>query len=81
MNRIEIQTSEPERATTIIEEMGYRNYKVVNSDTIYLFDGVDDLKGITGGILEADIPFTNIGICNGNLEEYFLERCGGVENA
>lgn len=81
MNRIEIQTVEPERVATMIEEMGYKNYKVINSNTIYLFDGIDNLKGITGGILKNDISFTNIGICNGNLEEYFLERCGGDENA
>jgi len=81
MNRIELQTSEPDRAAAMLEEMGYKNYKVVNSDLIYLFDGVDNLKGITRGILDADISFTNIGICNGNLEEYFLEKCGGVENA
>lgn len=81
MNRIEIQTSEPERTAALIEEMGYTDYKVVNVNTIYLFDGVDNLKGITGNILKADIPFMNIGICTGNLEEYFLERCGGEDNA
>lgn len=81
MNRIEIQTEEPDRAVAMLEEMGYMKYKVVNTDTIFLFDGIDNLKGITGKILEEDISFKNIGMCNGNLEEYFLERCGGVENA
>ena len=81
MNRIEIHTAEAERMAAMLEEMGYKNYKVMNTDMIYLFEGIDNRKGITSRILREDIQFTSIGICNGNLEEYFLERCGGVENA
>lgn len=81
MNRIELQTSEPDRAAAMLEEMGYKQYKVINSDTIYIFDGVDNLRAITEEILNTNIAFSGIGICNGNLEEYFLEKCGGAENA
>lgn len=80
-SRIEICSPEIARVSAILEENGYKNYKVITAETVYLYDGLDNLRGITLALINADIPFTSIGICKGNLEDYFLQKCGGDANA
>ncbi len=79
--RIEIILEEPDRACTVLDRMDIHNYKVVSSNTIQIFERLDEVAAINMELISNKIRISSIGVNKDNLEKYFMELTGGAENA
>ena len=78
LERIEVKTDNPDKATTVIEKIGINNYKVINSDTIYIYEKLDEIGKINKELIKNDIDVNAIQLNNESIEDYFLNITGGA---
>lgn len=78
--RIELIVDNTSGACTTLEDMGIKNYKVVNDSTIHIFEHLDDCGKITLRLAEKKIKTVSIGVKNEALEDYYLNMTGGKGN-
>lgn len=78
--RIELKTNDTARACTVLDQMGISKYKVVDADTIQIFERLDDGGSITMALAENDVKTMGITVKNEALEDYYLELTGGGRN-
>ena len=78
--RIELKTNDTARACTVLDQMGISKYKVVDADTIQIFERLDDGGSITMALAENDVKTMGIIVKNEALEDYYLELTGGGRN-
>ena len=71
--RLEIVTDTPEKACVVLDEMGDISYKVADSQTIYLFNHIDDGAKINFALSNAGIAVQSIGKKSKSLEDYFID--------
>ncbi|MDO5734464.1 MAG: ATP-binding cassette domain-containing protein [Eubacteriales bacterium] len=72
-----IKTTKPERALNLLEEeLGIKNFKVVDAETIEIYERLDSTREINRQLAKAEIPIDFIGLSKTSLEEYFMERIG-----
>jgi len=82
--RIELLTTDPSRASTVLDGLGIKNYKVLNDGFINIYEQLERCADITVALGKNDIGTLRIGVQNKSLEEYFVELVGengGVKNA
>ena len=79
--RIELQTDHTEKACTVLEGMGIKNYKVVDADTIQIFERLEDSGDIAMELAGYNVKVKSITVKTEALEEYFLNLTGGGANA
>ena len=78
--RIELKTNDTARACTVLDQMGISKYKVVDADTIQIFERLDDGGSITMALAENNVKTMGITVKNEALEDYYLELTGGGRN-
>lgn len=78
LERIEVKTDNPDKATTVIEKMGINNYKVINSDTIYIYEKLEAIGKINKELIKNDVDVDTIQLNNESIEDYFLNITGGT---
>ena len=78
---LEISTDRTDTASTVIEQMGIRDYKVVGKDTIRLYEALERSDEINRRLVLADVPVGALRVEQENLEDYFLKLTGGGANA
>ncbi len=78
--RIELKTNDSRKACAILEEMGIREYKAVDSDTVHIFERLSDSGEITMELAKNNIKTISIAVKNEALENYYLNLTGGAEN-
>lgn len=78
--RIELKTSDTEKACTVLENMGIEQYKVVDASTIQIFERLDDGGEITMTLAENGVKTMGITVKNEALEDYYLNLTGGAAN-
>lgn len=78
--RIELKTNDSRKACVILEEMGIREYKAVDSDTVHIFERLSDSGEITMELAKNNIKTISIAVKNEALENYYLNLTGGAEN-
>ena len=76
--RIELKTSDTRMACTVLEHMGIQNYKVVDADTIHIFERLDDSGEITMELARNQVKTMGISVKNEALEDYYLNLTGGA---
>ncbi|HJA65481.1 bacitracin ABC transporter ATP-binding protein [Lachnoclostridium sp. An169] len=79
--RIELKTDDTRKACTVLERMGITRYKVVDPDTIHIFERLGDSGEITMALAENQIRTMGITVKNEALEDYYLNLTGGDRNA
>lgn len=79
--RIELKTDDTRRACTVLDEMGITGYKVVDADTIHIFERLNDSGEITMTLAAHQIRTMGITVKNEALEDYYLNLTGGGVNA
>lgn len=79
--RIELKTDDPRKACTILEKMGIKEFKVVDLDTIHIFERLSDSGEITMELARNQVKTMGIAVKNEALEDYYLNLTGGAENA
>lgn len=78
--RIELKTDDTRKACTILEMMGIREFKVVDLDTIHIFERLSDSGEITMELAKNHVKTMAIAVKNEALEDYYLNLTGGAGN-
>lgn len=78
--RIELKTDDTRRACVVLEEMGIRDYKVIDAGTIQIFERLNDGGEITMKLAENGVKTMGITVKNEALEDYYLNLTGGITN-
>lgn len=78
--RIELKTDDTRGACTVLDGMGITRYKVVDADTIHIFERLSDSGEITMGLAGHGIRTMGITVKNEALEDYYLNLTGGGVN-
>ena len=78
--RIELKTDDTRKACTILEMMGIREFKVVDLDTIHIFERLSDSGEITMELAKNHVKTMGIAVKNEALEDYYLNLTGGAGN-
>ncbi len=78
-DHIEIQLNDAKHACTIIEDMGIKDYKVIDANTINIYESLDRSGDINMKLSEKKCIVQSIQIVREKLEDYFLELTGGVQ--
>ena len=60
--------------------MGIKKYKVVDADTVQIFEHLSESGDITMTLAEHGIKTIGITVKNEALEEYYLNLTGGAAN-
>lgn len=76
MERIEVITDNPDKATTVIEKMGIRKYKVVDKQTIHIYESLDNTGEINRELVINDIIVRGINVNSEGIESYFINLTG-----
>lgn len=76
-NRIEIGTSQVEKAVTILDELSITEYKVVRDNKVYIFEGMDRSGEIVTALVKADIPIETFNVHQASLEDSYLALTNG----
>ncbi len=78
--RIELKTDDTRKACTVLENMGITKFKVVDTDTIHIFERLSDSGEITMELAKNQVKTIYIAVKNEALEDYYLSLTGGEEN-
>ncbi|MBQ8930927.1 MAG: ATP-binding cassette domain-containing protein [Ruminiclostridium sp.] len=76
-SRIELMTDDASKACTVLEEMGFTNYKVLENGFINIYEQLERTGDITMELALKGVRTTHISIANKSLEEYYVELVGG----
>lgn len=78
--RIELKTNDTRKACTVLDEMGITKYKVVDVNTIQIFERLNDSGDITMALAENGVKTMGISVKGEALEDYYLNLTGGAAN-
>lgn len=72
-----IDTDNNNLAAAILEnKLGYSQFEIDNDGSIKLYEGLDDLKGISRTLFENGVTPVGLGINEANLEHYYMNLAG-----
>ena len=77
--RIELKTDNPQKACTVLENMGIKKFKVVDAETIQIFERLTESGEISIELAKNDIKIIGIAVKNEALEDYYLNLTGGAD--
>ncbi|MGG0720226.1 ATP-binding cassette domain-containing protein [Robertmurraya massiliosenegalensis] len=78
---IELETGEVQKAVVVLDELGIRDYEVINGTDINIYERLNDVSRINRSLVLADVNVSRIGTTRQKLEEYFLQLTGGGNHA
>lgn len=77
-DKIVIKSSKTNLIVPILDNLGFSEYQVINDNTIYVFDKINDIALLNMEIAKAEILVDSIGVVASDLEEYFLKVTGTI---
>lgn len=77
---IELRTDDTARASTVIEQMGFGEYKVTGEDVICIYDQLERSGELTRELVQAGCNVRALQVQQEKLEDYFLKITGGEWN-
>ena len=78
---IELETTEVEKAVTVLDEIGVSDYEVINKTEINIYEQLDNVASINRSLVLNDVTVSRIGTTRQKLEDYFLQLTGGNKHA
>lgn len=78
---IELRVDDTARASTVIERMGFADYKVLGDNTICIYEQLDRSAELNTELVKAGCMVSQMQVVQEKLEEYFLKITGGEKNA
>ena len=78
---IELETMEVQQAVVVLDELGIKDYEVINGSEIYIYEHLDDVAAINRSLVIANVDVSRIGTTRQKLEDYFLQLTGGNTHA
>ncbi len=77
---IELKMPTPNKALPVLDRLGFTRYRVVNNDTIHIFERLEDSGKIAMELAQNNIEIISISVASKAFENYFLEMIGGAQN-
>ena len=74
---IELETTEVQKAVVVLDELGIKDYEVINGTEINIYEHLDDVAAINRSLVLANVNVLRIGTTRQKLEDYFLQLTGG----
>lgn len=78
---IELETHSSEKAVTVLDDLDIKDYKVISSTVINIYEQLDDAAKINHALVSAGVEVSRIATTRQKLEDYFLQLTGGVHRA
>ena len=79
---IDLKVDDTARAVILLErELGISNYEVLEDSNIKVFSNLDNVGEVNSLLSRSGIIVESISVKGENLEEYFMNKVGGVLNA
>ncbi|HWO98933.1 MAG TPA: ATP-binding cassette domain-containing protein [Bacillus sp. (in: firmicutes)] len=78
---IELETSEVQKAVVVLDELGIRDYEVINGTEINIYEHLDNVSTINRSLVLSNVNVSRIGTTRQKLEDYFLQLIGGKPRA
>lgn len=79
---IDLKVDDTSRAVTLLErELGISDYEVLEDKKIKVFSNLDNVGEVNSILSKSGVIVQSISIKGENLEEYFMNKIGGVLNA
>lgn len=78
---IELEAAEVHNAVVILDELGIKDYEVINETKISIYERLDEVAFINRSLVLANIDVLRIGTTRQKLEDYFLQLTGGLPHA
>ena len=79
---IDLKVDDTSRAVTLLErELGISDYEVLEDKKIKVFSNLDNVGEVNSILSKSGVIVESISIKGENLEEYFMNKIGGVLNA
>lgn len=75
--RIELKVDDPQLASVVLEKLDLNNYKVIDQQTIEVYEGFDRSGEIAATLYQNNIQVLLINVRNESLEDYYLKRTSG----
>ena len=79
--RIELTLDNPKQAISVLDDMGFSNYQVIDKEHIHIFESLGESARLNMELAKAGIPVKGISITSEELENYFLRLTGGDNRA
>jgi len=77
----EIIVNDSAKACTNIEKLGFNDYSVMEDGSIHIYKELERLGEINRELVLSGCTVNSIKVVQENLENYFLNLTGGVQNA
>ncbi|MBD5135573.1 MAG: ATP-binding cassette domain-containing protein [Lachnospiraceae bacterium] len=78
---IKIKSGETERVCTVLESMDISEYKIIDKNTIYVYEKLDMISVINMELCKKECRIESIHVVKENLENYFINiTTGGQKN-
>ncbi|MER2090309.1 MAG: ATP-binding cassette domain-containing protein [Sporosarcina sp.] len=78
---IELETTDVQQAIVILDQLGIKDYEVINGTEINIYEQLDDVAAINRALVLAEVNVSRIGTSRQKLEDYFLQLTGGIPHA
>ena len=78
---IEIIVNDSAKACTNIEKLGFNDYSVMEDGSIHIYKELERLGEINRELVPSGCTVNSIKVVQENLENFFLNLTGGVQNA
>lgn len=78
---IELKVQDTAQACTVIESMGFRDFKVVDQDTICIYEQLNRSGELNMKLAQSGCMVYAIQVLSEKLENYFLKLTGGADHA
>lgn len=70
-----------EKACTVLDEMGFTNYRVIDRQTIEIYERLEEAGAINMTLTQKGVCVSQVSVVNQGLEDYFLKVTGGKDHA
>ncbi|WP_312097536.1 ATP-binding cassette domain-containing protein [Niallia sp.] len=78
---IELESTDVHKAVVVLDEMGIKEYEVVNGTEINIYERIEEVASINRSLVLANVNVSRIGTTRQKLEDYFLQLTGGNTHA
>lgn len=78
---IELEATEVHNALVILDELGIKDYEVINGTKISIYERLNEVAFINRSLVLANVDVLRIGTTRQKLEDYFLQLTGGLPHA
>lgn len=79
--RIEVTLENPKMALPVLDKLGLTRYQVVDKEHIHIYERIHDSAQINTALVTAGNAVSEIRIKDEELEKYYFNLTGGMENA